>query len=257
MIVIAWPINTSAVQISAGIEPYVPPGGNPPCESKATAPGINADADADTVERLQPSGATSLALHRLTRMTRLNIMLEQKLIADLRSPKTETAPKPEATPKPRDKAPAEPSRWAKFGAGSELDQRKEDARELTRDSADTDERLDREDVEALMAELEAELASGKHDKDLRKEWGNDAAEKFLKARGIKPNIGPGLLRAQAAMEAASNGLHADGTPRLRPAEFDELEAGDSSATSPQPGDLDGATEPSGAPSGAGPPRGSG
>ena len=222
-------------------------------------------ADAELVESLQPSGETSLSLHRLTRVVRINIMLEQKLIAALRSPKTEAAPKTgaapktEAAPKPRDKAAAEPSRWAKLGQGAELEPRKAAARALTRDSADADERLDREDVEALMAELEAELASGKHDKDLRKEWGNDAAVNFLKARNIKPDYRAMFARARAQIEVVMRGVPSDAATSAELTGQDEpAEAGDSSpATSPRPGDPGWAAVPPRVPSGAGPPQGSG
>ena len=205
---------------------------------------VDVDLQADAVESLQPSGETSLALHRLTRMVRLNIMLEQKLIADFRAPKTEAAPKP----------PAEPSRWAKFGAGAELTRAKAGARELAEDSAVADERLDSEHLEALLAEFDAEMAGGKHDKELLKEWGNNVAEKFLKARGIKPDYRAMCARTVAAMEAASNGRHANGTPILRPAEYDELEPGKSPAGRPQPGDPDREAEPPEGPSGTGPPQ---
>ena len=214
------------------------------------------DEDADVVERLQPSGATSLALHRLTRMTRLNIMLEQKLIADLRSPKTEATPQTETAPKSREKAAPEPSRWAKFGAGAELTRAKAAGRELAEDSAVADERLDREHVEALLAEFDAEMASGKHDKELLKEWGNNVAKNFLKARGIKPDFREICARAVAEMEATMSGRHPDGTPRLRPAEYDELDAGESPARQPQPGDPGSAAEtppPDVAVPGTGPP----
>jgi len=212
-------------------------------------------ADVEAVESLQPSGETSLALHRLTRLVRINIMLEQKLIAALRAPMTAPAPKPEAAPKSRDKAPAEPSRWDKFGTGesAELTNAKALAREVVEDSAEADERLDREDVEALLAEFDTEMASGKHDKALLKQWGNDVDANFLKARNIKPDYRASTARTVAEMQATMSGRNADGTPRLRPAEYDEVEPGESPAGRPQAGDPDRAAEPPGAPSGAGPP----
>jgi hypothetical protein len=208
------------------------------------------EADADAVESLQPSGETSLALHRLTRIVRLNILLEQKLIADFR------APKPEAAPKPRDKAVAEPSRWAKFGEGAELGRAKAAARELTRDSADADERLDREDVEALLEEFDAELASGKHDKELLKEWGNDVAQKFLKARSLKPDYRAVCARTQAEIEAVMRGVPEDAAAEADPAGQDGPEAVTAPAASPRPGDPDRAAEspsPDVAAPGTGPP----
>jgi hypothetical protein len=206
------------------------------------------EADADAVESLQPSGETSLALHRLTRIVRLNILLEQKLIADFR------APKPEAAPKPRDKAVAEPSRWAKFGEGAELGRAKAAARELTRDSADADERLDREDVEALLEEFDAELASGKHDKELLKEWGNDVAQKFLKARSLKPDYRAVCARTQAEIEAVMRGVPEDAAAEADPAGQDgPAETGDLPASQSQPGDPDGAAQPPDGPRGTGPP----
>jgi hypothetical protein len=230
---------------------------------------VDADADADAVESLQPTGETSLALYRLTRVVRLNILLEHKLIADFRAPKTPAPPKPEAAPKPRDKTAPEPSRWAKFGESAELSRGKAVARELTRDSAEADERLDREDVEALMAELEEELASGRHDKTLLKEWGNDVGQKFLKGHGIKPDYRAMCARTQAAMVVATWGPDPDGTPIPNPAEPDAPEAvpagpagqdGSEAATapaaSPQPGDTGSAAEtppPDIAVSGTGPP----
>jgi hypothetical protein len=203
------------------------------------------DGDADAVESLQPSGEISLALHRLAKMARLNILLEQKLIADLRAPKTEAAPKPRA-------AAAEPSRWAKFGQGGELDRRKADARELTKDSAEADERLDREDVEALLAEFDAELASGRHDKELLKEWGNDVAQKFLKARSLKPDYRAACARTQAEIEAVMRGLPEDAAAEAELTGQDgPAETADAPPTSrPQPGDPDRAAD---GPSGTGPP----
>ena len=216
---------------------------------------VDGDGDGDAVERLQPSGGTSLALHRLNRMARLNILLEEKLIANLRAPKTGAAPKTEAAPKPRDKAAAEPSRWAKFSTGesAELRNAKALAREVVEDSAEADERLDPEDVEALLAEFDTEMASGKHDKALLKQWGNDVDANFLKARNIKPDYRKSWARAQAEMAATMSGRNADGTLRLRPAEYDEIDADAAPTSRPQSGDPGRATEPPGEPSGAGPP----
>ena len=211
---------------------------------------VDGDVDADAVESLQPTGETSLALHRLTRMVRLNIMLEQKLIADFRAPKTEAAPKP------RDKAP-EPSRWAQFGQGSELAERKQAARQFTEDSACTDERLDREAVEALLEELDNELASGKLDKDLLKRSGVKVASDFLTNRGLKPNHGPRFARARAEMVASSIGQPIDATAEPGPAELNGSEADVAPEIWPQPADPGGAAELPDAPSGAGPPKDSG
>jgi hypothetical protein len=200
-------------------------------------------AETEAVESLQPSGTTSMALYRLSRLTRDNIMLERKLIADLRAPKTEAPLKTAAAPKPRDKA-AEPSRWAKFGPAADIADNKAEVRQFVKDSAAVDARLDQEDLETLLDELDEELASGKFDKALIQNVGMDVARNFLKLRNIKPNWGPLCERVQAEMQRRTWGespidTSADAEPAPGP---DGSEPGES---------------PPGAPSGAGPPQGSG
>jgi hypothetical protein len=129
---------------------------------------------------------------------------------------------------------------------------------VVEDSADADERLDREDLEALLSEFDTEMASGKHDKELLKEWGNDVEAKFLKARGIKPDYRKSCARAAAEMEVVMRGVPRDAAAlALLTGQEWPAEAGDPPDNYPKPDDLGGAAELPEAPRGAGPPKRSG
>jgi len=147
-------------------------------EAEAPKPApVNRDATAAEI---------SLAIHRLSRVVRYDIALEEKLIRDLLAPPATPAPTSKPDPQPEAKRQ---SKWCKPAPSVALAEAKAKVESFSALVLSYDERLEPADVEDLMAELHEELESGQHDKKLLKLIQLDNREKiavdFLRERGIK------------------------------------------------------------------------
>ncbi len=150
-----------------------------------------AEVSSEAPPRATPPGEMSLALFRLSRIARYDIALELKLLEDLAVP--QPAPEPETQPDPPDSdtPPPEPerprSRWCKPDPAKELAERREAAERYAAEALPFDMRLMPDDIEDLLAELRAELASGRHDKRLLKDSAEEVGSAFIRDRGVRPN----------------------------------------------------------------------
>ncbi|MEI9985692.1 MAG: hypothetical protein WDN69_22410 [Aliidongia sp.] len=146
-----------------------------------------AEVSSEAPPRATPPGEMSLALFRLSRLARYDIALELKLLEDLAAPPSETQPDPSGsdTPPPAPERPR--SRWCKPDPAKELAERREAAERYAAEALPFDMRLMPDDIEDLLAELRAELASGRHDKRLLKDSAEEVGSAFIRDRGVRPN----------------------------------------------------------------------
>ena len=126
----------------------------------------------------KPDGEVSLALHRLTRIVRLNIALEDRLVEVLRYPGPRSLPKPPQAK--TEKAPAE--------TAAALSEKKAQCEALAEDWALSDRWMPREIFNELMAELSQGLADGIYDEDLDRHPPQWIAWRFLKQRDVMPDV---------------------------------------------------------------------
>jgi hypothetical protein len=118
----------------------------------------------------------SLALHRLSRIAQLNIALEQKLVEALRSPE------------PGNHAPQRTHAAAKQAAqDAHLAAQKEAVQDFVEEWAPADPKLDRAQVDELMAELRRGLDSGGLDEKLLAEDARTVGFLFMIDHRIEPN----------------------------------------------------------------------
>ncbi|MEI9984330.1 MAG: hypothetical protein WDN69_14640 [Aliidongia sp.] len=159
-------------------------------ETPATE-GVDAETPkpAAPVDRGPTAAEISLAIHRLSRVVRYDIALEEKLIRDLLAPPAAPvpAPAPQLDPQPET---TRKSKWCKPPPSVILAEAKAKVESFNATALSYDERLEPEDIEDLMAELRDELESGRHDKTLLKhiEGPEKIGADFLIERGIILNL---------------------------------------------------------------------
>ncbi|MEI9987836.1 MAG: hypothetical protein WDN69_34775 [Aliidongia sp.] len=138
---------------------------------------------------LPPAAEISLAIHRLSRVVRYDIALEEKLIRDLLAPPSAPVPAPAPKPDPQPETTRK-SKWCKPAPSVILAEAKAKVESFNATALSYDERLEPEDIEDLMAELRDELESGQHDKTLLKhiEGPEKIGADFLLERGIILNL---------------------------------------------------------------------
>jgi hypothetical protein len=133
------------------------------------------------IDQVPSAAEISLAIHRLSRVVRYDIALEEKLIRDLLARPAAPAPKPDPQPETKRK-----SKWCKPAPSVVLAEAKAKVESFSAMAASYDERLEPADVEDLMAELHEELESGQRDKKLLKLFHDPekVGVDFLLERGI-------------------------------------------------------------------------
>ncbi|MEI9982750.1 MAG: hypothetical protein WDN69_05785 [Aliidongia sp.] len=187
------------------------------------------------VDRGPTAAEISLAIHRLSRVVRYDIALEEKLIRNLLAPPAAPVPAPAPKPDPQPETTRK-SKWCKPAPSVILAEAKAKVESFNATALSYDERLEPEDIEDLMAELRDELESGQHDKTLLKhiEGPEKIGADFLLERGIildlakimfgpdrrmERRAGAGIIQATAGRDAGAGrrraaraGLRARGDP---------------------------------------------
>ena len=142
----------------------------------------------DPAPKAGPTSDVSLALYRLTRIVRLNILLEQTLVDALRHPERAVAGAKVPAPKGDGGGTAREAAAERKKAEEArlIAQRKEECAEFVRMAAWTDDRLDREGLDLLLDDLKDELDRGLHDEALLTRDALAVGYLFVLSRNIDP-----------------------------------------------------------------------
>jgi hypothetical protein len=163
-------------------------------EARATAPEPEAAVAPEPAPRsaTEPDdGKISVSLSRFSRVARLNILLEQKLVEDLRNPEPR-----------RRAAPPRQARQAQKQAEQEalLAERRAAVEEMVENCAATDETLDRERYDELMDELRAVLGAGRLDEHLLDKDPRTVAWLYMCDKKVNPDWPRIAVEANVALD---------------------------------------------------------